>query len=199
MTQWVRLARRWAFRVATAISLVLLIAAGVLWVRTYYVGYEYFDAKVIQTRRTTYIVFLDADMSMGEVFMVVALSPPLRAAPPPPPPPSSSMIYVQNTMVIQPGWRQQTPYPLDAYMGAWHGFLGSVHVFEPGDTSVRVLVPWWFIMVISAIMPAGLVISRRRRRKIPAGVCAMCGYNLTGNTSGVCPECGMSVSAGKTG
>ena len=30
---------------------------------------------------------------------------------------------------------------------------------------------------------------RRRRR----GVCAGCGYNLTGNESGVCPECGNKI------
>ncbi len=27
------------------------------------------------------------------------------------------------------------------------------------------------------------------------GVCATCGYSLTGNTSGVCPECGRTVDA----
>jgi rubrerythrin len=27
-------------------------------------------------------------------------------------------------------------------------------------------------------------------RRIPPGHCQRCGYNLTGNVSGVCPECG---------
>ncbi len=27
----------------------------------------------------------------------------------------------------------------------------------------------------------------------PAGCCKGCGYNLTGNTSGVCPECGEKI------
>jgi hypothetical protein len=30
----------------------------------------------------------------------------------------------------------------------------------------------------------------RRRRK---GLCLKCGYNLTGNVSGICPECGESI------
>jgi hypothetical protein len=30
----------------------------------------------------------------------------------------------------------------------------------------------------------------RDRRRIPPGHCQKCGYNLTGNVSGVCPECG---------
>lgn len=30
---------------------------------------------------------------------------------------------------------------------------------------------------------------------IPAGCCPACGYNLTGNVSGVCPECGKPIDA----
>ena len=32
--------------------------------------------------------------------------------------------------------------------------------------------------------------ARRRRRWVRAGRCAGCGYDLTGNQTGVCPECG---------
>ena len=35
---------------------------------------------------------------------------------------------------------------------------------------------------------------RRRRRRL--GLCAHCGYDLHGNTSRVCPECGGAVAAG---
>ena len=33
----------------------------------------------------------------------------------------------------------------------------------------------------------------RRRRRRKRGLCLSCGYNLTGNTSGVCPECAGKV------
>jgi hypothetical protein len=32
-----------------------------------------------------------------------------------------------------------------------------------------------------------------RDRRLPPGHCQKCGYNLTGNLSGVCPECGESI------
>lgn len=32
-----------------------------------------------------------------------------------------------------------------------------------------------------------------RKREIPTGYCQECGYNLTGNVSGVCPECGEKI------
>ena len=35
--------------------------------------------------------------------------------------------------------------------------------------------------------------AHRQRKK---GLCLKCGYNLTGNVSGVCPECGEKVEAG---
>jgi predicted Zn-ribbon and HTH transcriptional regulator len=37
-------------------------------------------------------------------------------------------------------------------------------------------------------------IIRERRPFLPPGHCQSCGYNLTGNVSGVCPECGTSVA-----
>ena len=37
---------------------------------------------------------------------------------------------------------------------------------------------------------------RVRRRPVPPDHCQACGYNLTGNISGVCPECGTPVAHG---
>ncbi len=69
---------------------------------------------------------------------------------------------------------------------------GSVIVFTPSELhwfQVRkslFYVPIWFPFLLAAIPT---VILWRRDRKLPPNHCP-CGYNLTGNVSGRCPECG---------
>jgi hypothetical protein len=55
----------------------------------------------------------------------------------------------------------------------------------------RLIVPLWIPFVVLAV-PTALLWSLDRRR-IPPGHCRKCGYNLTGNVSGICPECGTPV------
>jgi hypothetical protein len=61
-------------------------------------------------------------------------------------------------------------------------------------------VPWW-VAVFASALPASLwlalqarllLILRHRRLK---GMCRRCGYDLTGNTSGECSECGAPVGS----
>jgi hypothetical protein len=55
------------------------------------------------------------------------------------------------------------------------------------------------LLILTSIVPALWIgFAVYRRRAIAPGACSICGYNLTGNTSGVCPECGTAV-AGKLG
>jgi hypothetical protein len=56
-------------------------------------------------------------------------------------------------------------------------------------------VPLWLMCLLFAAYPTiafirGPVRRYRRRRK---GLCIRCGYDLTGNVSGTCPECGTEV------
>ena len=63
-----------------------------------------------------------------------------------------------------------------------------------GASGNRIVFPIWLLAVASGMVPAcwlSALLWRRGRRK--AGGCRRCGYNLTGNTSGVCPECGMPI------
>ncbi len=51
-------------------------------------------------------------------------------------------------------------------------------------------IPLWLPWLGFAIPTAFLFY--RDRRRIPPGHCQTCSYNLTGNESGTCPECGQS-------
>jgi hypothetical protein len=53
-----------------------------------------------------------------------------------------------------------------------------------------VCVPIWILLVVAAIPTVSLW---RRGCRPPVGHCQRCGYDLTGNLSGVCPECGTNV------
>ena len=64
---------------------------------------------------------------------------------------------------------------------------------ERGFTSLgtpRYFVPMWIPFLALAIPT--YILWRRDRRK-PEGCCQQCGYDLTGNESGVCPECGTKI------
>lgn len=51
-----------------------------------------------------------------------------------------------------------------------------------------VRVPLWAPLLASAVLTA--MLWRRERRLPPPGHCRKCGYDLTANTTGICPECG---------
>ncbi len=51
--------------------------------------------------------------------------------------------------------------------------------------------PFWIPVIIAFLIRGGLWVRRRRLPK--PGHCVKCGYDLTGNVSGQCPECGEKV------
>ena len=65
----------------------------------------------------------------------------------------------------------------------------------PGWRNYVLRVPGWLVLVAILAYPMtalarGPVRRWRRRRK---GRCLRCGYDLTGNVSGACPECGTEI------
>jgi len=86
--------------------------------------------------------------------------------------------------------------PVEPGTGWYYWRCSTSPVWTPGarglpDGSLWVRVPLWMPFLIVALPTAFLW--RRGRRRIPPGHCRKCGYNLTGNVSGVCPECGVMV------
>ena len=73
-------------------------------------------------------------------------------------------------------------------------YAGSFSVRMVQNVSTRLYVRLWAIGLAFAIAPAAWILRFAMKRRIKPGCCAACGYDLTGNISGVCPECGMKTA-----
>lgn len=60
-----------------------------------------------------------------------------------------------------------------------------------GRAGHSLLIPLW--MLLAVLAPLTAFLWHFDRRRIPPGHCKKCGYVLTGNISGRCPECGKKV------
>jgi hypothetical protein len=63
-----------------------------------------------------------------------------------------------------------------------------------GRMVLLIAVPYWGIALLMAL-PLWLNFFAGRRKRPKERGCESCGYNLTGNVSGVCPECGAACKA----
>jgi hypothetical protein len=87
---------------------------------------------------------------------------------------------VMSTLTIWPRAPQwQTVYDTWAFLR-----------IETENTGWRICLPYWLVSALG--FAACFLLMFRIRRRPPAGQCE-CGYNLTGNVSGRCPECGTPV------
>jgi hypothetical protein len=88
-----------------------------------------------------------------------------------------------------PGFKTSTPYLL-AHRGQWG--LEWPSLSGRGATLFYATLPWWVVCLFAGLPTAGLWLLARR--PFGRGRCRRCGYDLRGNTLGVCPECGAGVS-----
>ena len=73
--------------------------------------------------------------------------------------------------------------------------FGHRHVSISRVTADEWSCPYWFVLVLASAVPAGSAIGHLiRRRRRHQGRCQQCRYDLTGNASGVCPECGTPIT-----
>jgi hypothetical protein len=58
----------------------------------------------------------------------------------------------------------------------------------------EVILPWWSLVITSALLPLALALGvlKRLRRLLAVGTCLNCGYDLRAST-GRCPECGEAI------
>jgi len=119
-------------------------------------------------------------------------------------PPSELAAYLGSFPPPRRGWTwtRATPNPMFESLRRRWGLQLPI-IWSPVLSSapypnVRWQVfyfPLWIPFLIFAL-PTAFVWYRDRRR-IPVGHCGRCGYDLTKNESGVCPECGVVCEIAK--
>jgi hypothetical protein len=64
---------------------------------------------------------------------------------------------------------------------------------------LKITTSHWTVMMITGVLPTlcafSVFLCRMRAKHARESDCVACGYNLTGNTSGICPECGCAIPA----
>jgi hypothetical protein len=157
----------------TLVSLLLCVAAAALWVRAHFVS----DVVGYSRREGGHIV----SRSLFTGYSVVG--------------------YTWSTDVLRTGSsaRAQWFYSSRNPGRPFHSRVlpdvvewGELHS-PPGTppSEVHYTVPLWMFVVAFGAAPAvRLQRAARGRRLARLGRCPRCAYDLTGNLSGVCPECG---------
>ena len=160
------------FTIFSAVSLALCLALTAVWVRSYW-------RQELYSNSYGYHV---CSVSMG----TVVLSRPLRG------PPQSQ---VPNSFSLLGFEYRQDYVPIDLPESA--NPVGAQVTYEE-VLSQCFTVPCWFLCTLTAVLPALWLWRYWRDRSVRSdGMphCAKCEYNLTGNVSGTCPECGTSIPA----
>lgn len=98
--------------------------------------------------------------------------------------------------VLYLGWKQQRKVLAEVMLAltllcgtawlTWPGYSLTVKGIFSND-----MLFWAVLMLVVSL--AVLAAAKRMDARPPWPTCAHCGYNLTGNVSGVCPECGEAI------
>jgi len=94
-----------------------------------------------------------------------------------------------GTLTHATGLRERTMSFAWKWSGLGEGHWGSSWGIWPGGRVTRSEYTPLRPAVIATTIPT-IILWLTGRKRHPRGTCSKCGYNLTGNVSGRCPECG---------
>ena len=175
--------------IAACLSLVIAIAMSALCLRGYWV-WDDGESKSIEPAHPGRYRYIDTLISLGSGDIVITRDVSFEDTPddgrlpkgwvwsrdPPPAP------------VGRPYWRVH-------WFSFSYGHSGAAQL-PAGEYyyNFQAVIPYWSIVLASALLPAWWAIRRLRRRRRPGAppVCSRCGYDLRGGHDR-CPECGARV------
>lgn len=90
--------------------------------------------------------------------------------------------------------------PTPESYGRWLGLsklkyadLRSAAGVQPWGPMMYAIIPMWLVLLVSTIVLLLVFLTWRWRTRSLPGHCLVCNYDLTGNLSGKCPECGTPI------
>jgi len=112
-----------------------------------------------------------------------------------PPMGSPRLVLVQGRCEVRimsdPRPSVKNPYSIGGWALGFDRSYWGLHSSEYWTFKTTLLLPP-AIFAGAALLLARAPLRRYRRRR--KGLCVKCAYDLTGNTSGTCPECGQDVN-----
>ena len=187
--------RRILLDFATAISLLIFIAAVTFWIRGYLVSDKFYCSRWriedLRAKETAYW-FLS---SRGQVGIAQRLQDTNYD-------PRLFSEYQSPIKHPDTSWKCQRPPELiqdDPGQPSLFHPLGFSYTNQPLPPQMALggfrqwLAPLWFICMITALLPA-FRLARGLFRRYPPGHCPTCGYDLRA-TPNQCPECGYAISS----
>ena len=188
--------RQLLFTLATILSLALLAATAALWVRSYRIV-DHFSYDRWERFHAGHRISISSDggrLVFGSMNLQGAIGSTGR--------PDAFVPYGEfrhDTVPAGPNVVDLSTYP-SAYrrmFAKWSGGYGFAYFEFRRSRGWGVCAPCWAPATLFAACPLAACVRLARRRRKNAGLCTACGYNLTGNVSGVCPECGVEIRGGK--
>jgi|ERR1043166_7193137 hypothetical protein len=168
--------RHWTARLAkgTFVGLTILICALVvsLWTLSYF-RIPSFSFECVRLGRQTHY---DLRVLLGCINLIVQPVP----------------HYYNSDSNLLGGWTFELK-TLGGFPPDW-SLMRRLGLVLPRSQNYVYRFPLWIPLLISAIL---LLTFWRISRRPLKGHCKTCNYNLTGNTTGICPECGTPCQTAK--
>jgi hypothetical protein len=180
---------RTLLNIAAALSLLLCLLAAILWLRSKDVedysvwrSFDRHDPSAMETR-TYWLIYGDGGIQFSYMRNRHQVDP--------------KSVFAGDNGFLH--YTHEPPeYPESTFDGSETsvGGYGFIYMTMPDALVSRanwagwsITSPLWAWVLVFAILPAVHVWVRHRKRSMRLhGLCAKCGYNLTGNVSGNCPE-----------
>lgn len=180
---------RWLFNLAAVVSSVLFGITVLLWIRSFIASDIYYDARVWGGSAWGDSRWRQRVVWSGSGVVGYAIEQGINGSP---------LVDAQPLHIRSAPWTRGIPRPWRVMTVARKSFFGV----EYGTSSLapevwrrEIVAPYWLVAAAFAPIPATWLLQwELPRRRVRAGRCAFCGYDLRA-TPERCPECGKVPNA----